>query len=103
MHQLYDWMMVWTKYMVHVPTVSGMSIPNVCAPLPLWQHHQICDHVLALELQDAPPFHQHQSGGLDDPDASSDDSETGQLEEFFEAEEAGFIAAIDQAILEDSE
>ncbi|KAF9518057.1 hypothetical protein BS47DRAFT_1359105 [Hydnum rufescens UP504] len=102
-HQLYDWMMAWKKYMVHVPTVSGMSVPNMCAPLPLQQHCQICDCVLALEFQDVLQLCSCQSRGSDDPNASSDDSETGELEEFFEVEEVGFIAAIDQAILEDEE
>ncbi|KAF9514362.1 hypothetical protein BS47DRAFT_1361743 [Hydnum rufescens UP504] len=86
-HQLYDWMTAWKKDIVQVPIAPGApSWDLVRMPLALHQHYD----------------HNSQSRrNLDDFDASSDDNlEGGELEEFFELEEAGLIAAVDQAIVE---
>ncbi|KAF9507993.1 hypothetical protein BS47DRAFT_1398125 [Hydnum rufescens UP504] len=86
-HQLYDWMTAWKKDIVQVPIAPGApSWDSVRMPLALHQHYD----------------HNSQSRrNLDDFDASSDDDlEGGELEEFFELEEAGLIATVDQAIVE---
>ena len=90
--------------MVQVPIVPGVpSWDNIQMPLSLKRHHVVWATAQAemdLGSSASGPVdtlcNLHQSRGLDDPDASSDDSEDGELEEFFEPQEAGLIAAIDQ-------
>ncbi|KAF9503957.1 hypothetical protein BS47DRAFT_1401906 [Hydnum rufescens UP504] len=88
-HQLYDWMTAWKKDIVQVPIAPGApSWDSVRMPLALHQHY-VFDHNCQSRRN------------LDDFDASSDDdSEGGELEEFFELKEAGLIATVDQAIVE---
>ncbi|KAF9514716.1 hypothetical protein BS47DRAFT_1392291 [Hydnum rufescens UP504] len=96
-HQLYDWMTAWKKDIVQVPIAPGA---------PSWDLSNVRVQLEqeSLVATTTPPCLDHNSQSrrnLDDFDASSDDdSEGGELEEFFELEEAGLIAAVDQAIVE---
>ncbi|KAF9503163.1 hypothetical protein BS47DRAFT_1369745 [Hydnum rufescens UP504] len=71
----------------------------------LWAH-QLYDWMTAwkkdiVQVPIAPDHNSQSRRNLNDFDASSDDDlEGGELEEFFEWEEAGLIAAVDQAIVE---
>ncbi|KAF9518051.1 hypothetical protein BS47DRAFT_1359098 [Hydnum rufescens UP504] len=110
-HQLYDWMTAWKKDIVQVPIAPGApSWDSVRMPLALHQHYGVRSNIQVQLEQESlvatttPPCPDHNSQSrrnLDDFDASSDDDlEGGELEEFFELEEAGLIAVVDQAIVE---
>ncbi|KAF9507239.1 hypothetical protein BS47DRAFT_1366763 [Hydnum rufescens UP504] len=96
-HQLYDWMTAWKKDIVQVPIAPGA---------PSWDLSNVRVQLEqeSLVATTTPPCLDHNSQSrrnLDDFDARSDDDlEGGELEEFFELEEAGLIAAVDQAIVE---
>jgi hypothetical protein len=110
-NQLYDWMVAWKKHMVQVPIAPGApDWDDVSAPLSLERHHSVWASVQAQIAPVATAVsHVGDSwgdsqceGGPDDADGSSDDSEGGELEECFEPQEAGLIAAMDQVIIEQS-
>lgn len=108
-NQMYDRMVGWKRHMVQVPIVPGaLNWDNIRMPLSPQRHGVVWTSVQAqTELGPSvsgPEFSQGNSqhrGRADDSDASSDDSEDGELEESFEPQEAGFIAAIDQVSLEE--
>ncbi|KAF9504087.1 hypothetical protein BS47DRAFT_1401761 [Hydnum rufescens UP504] len=112
-NQLYEWMTAWKKDMVQVPISSGApSWDHICRPLPLQEHHAVWtqvqhemefDGTAISDLQ--PPLTTQRNERLSadyDSDASSDDTEGGELEESFEPQEASLIVAMDQASVEEA-
>jgi hypothetical protein len=107
-NQLYDWMMGWKRDIVQVPIIPDvLSWDNIRMPLSPKTHHIVRAAVQAqMDMNPTTPDPEsnlgdsHRQRVLDDSDASSDDSEDGELEEFFEPQEASFIAAIDQFHIE---
>ncbi|KAF9513641.1 hypothetical protein BS47DRAFT_1393204 [Hydnum rufescens UP504] len=112
-NQLYEWMTAWKKDMVQVPISSGApSWDNICRPLPLQEHHAVWTQVQhemefdATAISDLQPpltTRRNERSSADyDSDASSDDTEGGELEESLEPQEASLIVAMDQASVEEA-
>ncbi|KAF9509941.1 hypothetical protein BS47DRAFT_1364931 [Hydnum rufescens UP504] len=88
------------------------SWDNICRPLPLQEHHAVWTQVQhemefdATAISDLQPpltTQRNERSSADyDSDASSDDTEGGELEEFFEPQEASLIVAMDQASVEEA-
>ncbi|KAF9518590.1 hypothetical protein BS47DRAFT_1358860 [Hydnum rufescens UP504] len=112
-NQLYEWMTAWKKDMVQVPISSGApSWDNICRPLPMQEHHAVWTQVQhemefdATAISDLQPpltTRRNERSSADyDSDASSDDTEGGELEESFKPQEASLIVAMDQASVEEA-
>ncbi|KAF9514345.1 hypothetical protein BS47DRAFT_1372347 [Hydnum rufescens UP504] len=84
-NQLYEWMTAWKKDMVQV------------------QHEMEFDATAISDLQPPLTTRRNERSSADyDSDASSDDTEGGELEESFEPQEASLIVAMDQASVEEA-
>jgi hypothetical protein len=92
LHQLYDWLATWKKYLVRVP--SMLTTPrwdDIRPPMPLEYHHLSRARGTSLRV--------HENDGLGSV-ISSDDGDDGELEEDAQGEDLGFIALLDNAIID---
>jgi hypothetical protein len=91
LHQLFDLLETWKKYITVIPSMSNSPRWNeIPAPAPLEQHRlrQAVDTSLVQDADDLRSV------------VSSDDDDEGELEEDVQAEDLGFITLLDNALVD---